>query len=215
MKNKVNRGAPASVNRISNNVSRNMTRLILLSLTILCAFSSPASANCPVEPACEMILHKANLTPGSDCFNFEVISGIGSCHEAPMAMITNGCESPMAVNHMNEPDCDATYCPFKELQVEPGETLILTLEDPQALTWSVSPVSQNWDVEVIQDEAVYQFELSYSFREVGVVETPSTTNIYGCQQAGGENAALLMMLLSMALLVDRRRLKRVRPNKRR
>ena len=206
----MNRGAPASVYEITNNVSRNMTRLILLSLTILCAFSSPASANCPVEPACEMILHKANLNPGSDCFNFEVISGIGSCYDAPMAMITNGCESSMAVNHMGEPDCNSTYCPFKELDVEPGETLVLTLADPQDLGWSMRPSSQSWNVEVVQDQSTYEFELSYTYRQVDTVEVPSTTNVYGCRQVGGENAALLMMLLSMALLVDRRRLKQDR-----
>ncbi len=192
-----------------------MTRLILLSLTILCAFSSTASAESPVEPACEMVLHKANLTPGSDCFSFEIISGIGSCYDAPMAMITNGCEASMSVNHMDEPDCDSNYCPFKELQVEPGETLVLSLTDPQGQDWGVTPAAQSWNVEVIQEEEFYQFELSYSFRQVDNIEVPSTTNIYGCQQAGGENAALLMMLLSMALLVDRRRLKRVRCKKRR
>ena len=187
-----------------------MTRLILLSLTILCAFSSPASANCPVEPACEMILHKANLTPGSDCFSIEVISGIGPCHDAPMAMITNGCESSMAVNHTGEPDCDSTYCPFKELDVEPGETLVLSLADPQDLSWAMTPSSQSWNVEVVQEESAYEFELSYTYRQVDTLEVPSTTNVYGCRQVGGENAALLMILLSMALLVDRRRVKQVR-----
>lgn len=192
-----------------------MTRLILLSFTILCSFSFTASAESDVEPACETILHKANLTPGSDCFNFEIISGIGSCYDAPMAMVTNGCESPMAINHADESDCESTYCPFQALQVEPGETLVLSLADPKELEWGATPAAQSWDVEVIQDQATYQFELSYSFRQVDAVETPSTTNVYGCQQTGGENAALLMMLLSMALLVDRRRLKRVRSRVRR
>ena len=180
-----------------------MTRLIFLCLTILGTFSSSAWAMSPVEPACEMVLHKASLTPASDCFSIEIFSGISACTERPMAMITNGCEVPIEADHTDTDDCQSGYCPFEDIRVEPGETLVLGLAQSSDLAASTSP--SVWEIEVVQEELDYTFELSYTYRMAEQVEVPPTHNVFGCRQLGGETTALWLMLFSFAMWAQRRR----------
>ena len=181
-----------------------MTRLIFLCLTILGTFSSSAWAMSPAEPACEMVLHKANLSPASDCFAIEVFSGIASCNERPMAMITNGCDEVMEADHADIDDCQAGYCPFEDVRVEPGETLIFGLTQSPDLEGAALGASSAWDIEVVQEDTDYTFELSYTYRMVDEVDVPPTTSFFGCRQVSGETTALWLVLFGFAMWVERR-----------
>ena len=181
-----------------------MTRLILLSLTILSMFSSSAWAMSPAEPACEMVLHEASLTPASDCFAIEIFSGISACTERPMAMITNGCEVPIEADHTDTDDCHTGFCPFDDIRVEPGETLVLGLAQSSDLGGAALGASSAWDIEVVQEDTDYTFELSYTYRKVDEVDVPPTTRFFGCRQVSGETTALWLILFGFAMWVERR-----------
>ncbi|MBT6433407.1 MAG: hypothetical protein HOK28_09970 [Deltaproteobacteria bacterium] len=181
-----------------------MTRLIFLCLTILSTFSSSAWAMTPAEPACEMVLHKANLSPASDCFAIEVFSGIASCNELPMAMITNGCELPIEADHREIDDCQNGYCPFEGIRVEPGETLVFGLTQSPDLESTALAGPSTWDIEVALDDTDYTFELSYTFRMVDEVDVPPTSSFFGCRQVNGETTALWLFLFGFAMWVERR-----------
>ena len=206
----MNRRAPSTVNDMTNNVSRTMTRLILLSFTILGFFPQIAFAESPMQDACELVLNQAKLTPESDCFAIEVISGIGPCVEPPMAMITNGCETSIELEHPESDKCETFPCPFEDIAVDPGESLVLSVATHNDRWVQDLEYSEAWDIDVVQEDASYLFNLAYSYRRVEHAQVPSTTNVFGCRQVGGENTALWVMLLSLGLFVDRRGRKKIR-----
>ena len=188
-----------------------MPRVILLSLTILCAFSSKVAAESPIEYPCELVLNKVELTPSLDCLSFEAMSEPGSCYDGPVAILTNTCESALAIDHLDTTDCDALYCPFQDLLIEAGESRVLSLGFPLE-PWGAEPESSyDWTLQVTQDETVYQLELAYTY---GYADLPGVqgpvSDAGGCQQIGSQAAPLWLLLLGMVFFMNRRRCQRVR-----
>lgn len=161
-------------------------------------------ATSPIPETCELLAERVELTPPSECFSVELLAGMSACDESPLAMFVNGCEASLYLTQSEFMDCSVEACPFEGFEVTAGESLVLAIGFKQAQWSEEQDYTESWTVGVKASDLEHVIHLSYRYRHVPNSESPSNGSLFGCQQVGGEAAALWVMLMSMALIIDRR-----------